>query len=154
MDYGSQIRKCRSFLKDHDVGVIATATYDGEPHASVVNYFANDKFEVFFIARDRAQKFKNIMSNPRASFVIADPTFAMSLEIEGDAFKLEDTEETVNLLSQLAAVVRRKNAGPLPIMRHPGSELHLFCLKAGHLTYADFRPTYDEGEYFEVDVEK
>lgn len=141
------------FLKEHDAGVIATASYDGEPHASVVNYLSNDKLEIYFIAREKAQKFKNIMVNPSASFVVSEHNYVISIEVEGDAFKLEDNDTTMDILRQIAGVVRKRNPGPLPIMRHPGSELHLFCLKARHITYADFRPTYTDGEYFELDIE-
>lgn len=152
MDSSNQRIKCRNFLKSHDVGVIATATPDGQPHASVVNYFANNNMEVFFIAREDAQKYKNILVNTLADLVVCDENFSTSLEIKGIARKLDDSPQVINLLMKLSSVVRQKHSGPLPIMKHLGSELHLFCLQPGTITYADFSPSHaNDGEYFEID---
>jgi nitroimidazol reductase NimA-like FMN-containing flavoprotein (pyridoxamine 5'-phosphate oxidase superfamily) len=153
MDQSHQRTKCRKFLRNHDVGVIASATLDGRPHASVVNYYANDKFEIYFIAREHAQKFKNILVNPLAALVVTDDQLTTSLEIKGDAFKLDDTPAVLDTLRDLAAIVRRNHSGPLPIMNQPGSELHLFCLQPRTIAYADFRPSHPNGgEYFELEL--
>jgi hypothetical protein len=152
MDLSYERNKCRNFLRDHDVGVIASASLDGHPHASVVNYYANAKFEIYFISRERAQKFRNIMVNPLAALVVTDENLATSLEIKGDAFKLDDSPAVMDTMRQLSQVVRRNHAGPLPIMNVPGSELFLFCLQPRSMAYADFRPSHPKGgEYFEID---
>ncbi len=153
MDPSYQKSKCRSFLQNHDVGVIASSTLDGRPHASVVNYYANDKLEIYFLAREHAQKFKNILTNPLAALVVTDENLATSLEIKGDAFKLDDSPAVMDTLRKLAQTVRQNHTGPLPIMNMPGSELYVFCLRPLHIAYADFRPSHPKGgEYFEIDL--
>lgn len=152
MDQTNQLNKCRNFLSDHDTGVIATATADGRPHASVVNYFMDhDISQIFFLARQDAQKFKNIVVNPYACLVVCDNNFASSVEVKGSAFKLDDSPKVTDLMGRFARFIRQKNHGPLPIVREPGSELYLFELRPQHLTYADFyRSPNDKGEYFEL----
>lgn len=131
---------------------MATSTADGRPHASVVNYFMDhDIAHIYFLARQNAQKFKNIIVNPFTCLVVCDDSFSSSVEIKGSAYKLEDNSKVTDLMSKFARFIRQKNPGPLPIVREPGSELYLFELRAHHLTYADFyRSPHDNGEYFEL----
>jgi nitroimidazol reductase NimA-like FMN-containing flavoprotein (pyridoxamine 5'-phosphate oxidase superfamily) len=151
MNTSDQLNKCYSLLKSYDTAVIATASSLAEPHASVVNYFMNNSLDIFFIARQDAQKFRNINENHLTCLVVCTSHFESSVEVKGRAFQLEDSPKVNDLLGRFAAAIKRKNAGPLPIMREPGSELYLFQMIPHMLTYADFNlPTNDDGEYFEV----
>ena len=138
MDNNNQLNKCYSLIKNHDTAVIATSSRASEPHASVVNYFMNEAMEIFFIAREDAQKFKNITNNPLTCLVVCTANFSSSVEIKGAAHQLEDNAKTTNLLIKYSEVIRRRNPGPLPIMKYPGSELFLFKMMPHMMTYADF----------------
>lgn len=155
MDYNNQLNKCYSLIKNHDTGVIATSSQDAEPHASVVNYFMNEGLEIFFVAREDAQKYKNISVNPLACLVVCNTNFASSVEIKGEVHKLKDNNKTTDLLIKYSAAIRRRNSGPLPIMKHFGSELYLFRIAPYMMTYADFNlRSNDEGEYFKVHLKQ
>ena len=151
MDRHAQLNICRDFLTRHEIGVMATSSPDGRTHASVVNYFTTHPSEIYFIARENAQKFRNLILNPWTSLVIIDEGLSSSLEVNGNSEKLEDSPRVTDLLMRFAKMLRMKNSGPLPILRHPGSELYLFRLKPETLAYADFRPSHErDGEYFEL----
>lgn len=153
MDYNSQLNKCRVFLKNHDIGIMASATLRGEPHASLVNYLIDDKFNIYFMAREGAHKYKNIEVNPPACLVVCNESFGSSVEVKGHAKKVKDGNRTNDLLAKLAAAIRKNNPGPLPILHYPGSEIFLFHLEPRSLTYADFyTPSTTEGEFFEVHI--
>lgn len=151
MDYNNQLNQCYSLIKNHDTAIIATSSRSAEPHASVVNYFMNRSHEIFFIAREDAQKYKNISGNPLTCLVVCTPNFGSSVEIKGESKKLEDNRKTTDLLIKFSEVIRRRNPGPLPIMKYPGSELFLFQMIPHSMRYADFNTSSnDEGDFFEV----
>lgn len=151
MDYSEQIHKSRSFLANHDIGVVATSTPDGHSHASIINYFMKEPFEIYFLARENAQKFKNITVNPWTCLVVFDEGLTCSVEVQGHAQKLDDSPKVTDLLMNFAKHIRQRNAGPLPILKHTGFELYLFRLKPQHIAYANFRPSHErDGEYFEI----
>lgn len=151
MDYINQLQKCQSFLRGHDTGILATANLRGEPHASLINYLIDDKFFIYFMAREGAHKFKNILNNPPACLVVCSDEFQNSVEIKGCAYKVEDNSHTNDMLAKLATAIKRKNPGPLPILHYPGSEIYLFRLEPSKFTYADFYTSHNkEGEYFEL----
>lgn len=153
MDHNNQnqLNKCYTLLKNHDTAVIATSSTSAEPHASVVNYFMDKSLDIFFIAREGAQKYKNINSNPLTCLVVFNSNFENSLEVKGSSYQLADSPKATDLLMEYAKIIKRRNSGQLPIMKHPGSELFLFRLAPHVMRYADFKlSANDEGEYFEL----
>lgn len=153
MDYTGQLDKCRAFLKNHDSGIVATSNLRGEPHASLANYLIDDHLHIYFMAREGAHKYKNITVNPPTCLVVCSDLFINTVEVKGLAYKAEDGARTNDMLGKLAAVIRQKNPGPLPILHYPGSEIFLFRLEPRTLIYADFYTSPNkEGEYFELNV--
>lgn len=153
MDYSNQLNKCRAFLKRHDTGIIASSNLKSEPHASLVNYLIDEELNIFFMARDGSHKFKNITFNPPICLVVCSDQFANSVEVKGYAYKVADNSKTNDMLGKLAASIKRKNPGPLPILHYPGSEIFLFRLEPHTLTYADFYTSHHtDGEYFELHI--
>lgn len=153
MDYTSQLNKCRAFLKHHDSGIVATASLRGEPHASLANYLIDEDLNIYFMAREGAHKYKNIIVNPPTCLVVCSDQFINTVEVKGLAYKVQDGSRANDMLAKLAAAIRRKNPGPLPILHYPGSEIYLFRLEPHTLIYADFYTSQGhEGEYFELHV--
>lgn len=63
------------YMKEHPLGVLATAAKNGDPHAVPVNYMYNPEFESIDIVGSRIEstrKYKNIVGFGRASFLIHD----------------------------------------------------------------------------------
>lgn len=155
MNSESQRNKARSFLKTHDVAVIATASQSGEPHAAAINYIADDWCNVFFLAREHTQKFENLMRNPSCWLIVSDPHYVSSVEVRGPAIRIDNEARITRLLGEFSKSIRSNSPWPLPIMRRQGSEAHLFELKPQYIVYADFRPSHNnghEGEYFEIEI--
>lgn len=154
MEHSDQLSKVRRFLTEHDYGVIASSSPHGHPHASVANYFMEgNSLDIYFLAREHAQKFRNILTNPWAALVVFDHAFVSTVEVKGQAEKLEDSPQVTELLMRFARVIRQKNGDhlQLPLLKTAGSELYLFKLKPHTLAYADFRPSHQhDGEFFEL----
>ena len=58
------------FIRQHQLGVIATASPDGLPEAALLNIAATPDLELIFETTDATRKFSNLQRNPRAELVI------------------------------------------------------------------------------------
>ncbi|MGA5463220.1 PPOX class F420-dependent oxidoreductase [Mycobacterium sp. NPDC050041] len=82
-----------AFLRDADLGRLATVQPDGTPQNSPVGFTYNDELGTIDIAgyrMSRSQKFRNIAHNARVAFVVddiysRDPWRVRCLEIRGTA---------------------------------------------------------------------
>src|SRR5579872_4695175 len=59
-----------AFIRQHQLGVIATASPDGLPEAALLNIAATPDLELIFETTDATRKFSNLQRNPRAEMVI------------------------------------------------------------------------------------
>lgn len=81
------------FLRKHQVGVIATASSDGLPHASVIYYAVDALLNITFITKRRTRKGENLRMNNQAELVVHDEKTQTMVEVSGKAFELTDAEE-------------------------------------------------------------
>ncbi|MCE9644125.1 pyridoxamine 5'-phosphate oxidase family protein [Candidatus Parcubacteria bacterium] len=93
------------FLKNHMAGVLATVSPEGDPHASLVFYAADDDFSVCFLTLTESRKYAALMTNPRVAFTVAEQDRPQTLQIEGVAEKLSalDMDKVADLIAVLTA---------------------------------------------------
>jgi pyridoxamine 5'-phosphate oxidase family protein len=99
------------YMKEHPLGVLATAAKNGDPHAVPVNYMYNPEFESIDIVGSRLEatlKYKNIVRFGRASFLIYD------------VFSLTPYQTRFLHIRGAAKVLTRKATDPIPML--PGAE--------------------------------
>lgn len=94
-----------SFLKNHKVGVLATVSGAGNVHASMVNYVADDEFNIYIITLINSRKFKAIEEHPQVAFTIAIPSIPQTLQMEGVAIDISLDEEAGNKKAELLDVL-------------------------------------------------
>ncbi len=71
------------FLSNHHIGVLATASKDGIPHAATV-YFAIDvDLNFYFITREGTTKQKNLSANPNVSLAVFDAATQSTVQAQG-----------------------------------------------------------------------
>lgn len=81
------------FLRDHQTGVLATASRDGTPHASVIYYFVDSLFNAYFITKKLTTKANNLRLNNRAALSVYDDATQTVAEIHGEVVELRDPME-------------------------------------------------------------
>ncbi len=59
-----------AFLRRHQLGVVATASRDGEPEAALVNFAVTPELEIIFETTTATRKYPNLKYNPRAEMVV------------------------------------------------------------------------------------
>lgn len=91
-----------AFLRDADLGRLATVQRDGTPQNSPVGFTFNEELGTIDIAgyqMSHSQKFRNIAQNPKVAFVVdditsRDPWRVRCLEIRGTAEQAQMPTQT------------------------------------------------------------
>jgi hypothetical protein len=65
------VRFITDYLRGHRILTMATATKDGDPDATALEY-ASDGIDVYVSCRPDSQKVRNIVENPRAFYEVHD----------------------------------------------------------------------------------
>lgn len=74
-----------SFVRKHDLGVVATLGPNGTPQAAVVAVVATDLGEVIFGCERGSRKFTNIRRNPEVALAIGWDSDEITVQCEGIA---------------------------------------------------------------------
>lgn len=127
-----------SFLKHHKVGVLATVSGQGEAHASMVNYVADDQFNVYIITLINSRKFKAIEAHPQVAFTIASHNVPQTLQMEGMAMDISLDEEAAKKKAELMDSL---NSNPWfygPISKLDPDDTVIVWIKPTWVRWADY----------------
>lgn len=102
------------FLRQHYTGVITTVGEYGELWGSAVYYALNTRDEICFFTKNKTRKYKNLSADPRLSFVVYDPKYRMTLQLNGRAEAMKEQKE-INFFFDKINRVLAEESHPLPI---------------------------------------
>ena len=121
------------FLREHQTGVLATASPGAKPHASVVYYSVDAQLNITFITKRRTRKGENLHLNDQAEMVVYDEESQTTVEVSGRAVELTDqTEASLAFRNALKASLGTASNAIPPISK----------LVAGD--YIAYRLSYDQ----------
>jgi len=126
------------FLKTHNAGVIATASLDGQPHASAIYYVADDKFNVYFMTLFNTRKFGFLKGNPKVAFTVGTADTPQTLQIEGTAEELKQEEDVHAHIADLVQALTSNTRYYAPITQLPRSESVIFWVRPTWVRWADY----------------
>lgn len=119
----------RSYLANHQSGVLATSDVIGTPHSAVVYYYLDDDLSLLMTTKQETQKYKNLADNSSFSMTIYDEEKQSALTMTGHAEELHDAESVQlavdNMNKQL--LVRSGHKAP-PISKLIAGEYAAFRL--------------------------
>ena len=125
------------FLKAHDAGVLATVSPDGNPHASIVYYVADDLFNIYFLTKLGSRKYTGILSHPVVAFTIGRQDVPQTLQIEGVAVELTNDDEKRPHVAELMDTLSNNNPLYIPIAKMD-SEVVIMWIQPKWIRWADF----------------
>lgn len=136
------------FLRSNELGVLATISSDGKPHARTVYYSADDDFSIHFLTYSNTRKAADLRKNPNAAFVITDPDAPSTMQIEG---MVTDETETATLgpaMDRLLDVLRAKGDHFAPLTRMDPAAIRYYKLTPAWVRWGDFRIGEHSDEVF------
>jgi len=90
-----------AYLESQLIAVVASSSPDGQPQASTVFYWINDRegnrFNFYFVTRKTTRKYNNILQNPKVAVVVGTAFEPNTVQIDGIAEQLEADLSLKNL---------------------------------------------------------
>lgn len=145
-------KKALDFLNKNHLGVVATASKKGLPHASSVFFLCESDFDIYFLTKTETTKFRNISENPHVSLVVTDSSKHITLQLHGLATKVDDTEIVRKKLDKLAQIITDySEVWPAPVSKMDAGSYVVIHIKTSDLSLGDFRwiKDHDHSDYFE-----
>ncbi len=127
-----------SFLVDHDVGVLATVSRAGEPHARTIYYTCDDAFNIYFITLKNTRKAADLTSNQKAAFVVSEAGTPKTIQVEGDVADLTYTATNDPLLTGFVHRLMTDKQYGIPLSHLDSSELKFYRLSPAWVRWGDF----------------
>lgn len=73
------------FIAAHALGVLSSVSAEGMPQSALVGIAVTEELEIVFDTLDSTRKYKNLISNAKASFVVGWEE-ETTVQFEGEAF--------------------------------------------------------------------
>jgi general stress protein 26 len=135
------------FLQTHPIGVLATVDPNGNPHATVIYFAINDKFEIGFVTKVETKKHDNIKRNNHVQLVSYEASSQATVQITGMAEDISDSPEASDIFTNtLRTSIQTSEAGIPPISKLLAGNYVVYRLRVKQIRMAIFaRP--DPGGY-------
>jgi len=101
MEYNENAIK---FLKDNHLGVVTTVSKDGEPQGALIDFMAvmeDETLVIYFVSRMHSRKAENLKYNSRVGFVVGVNKETKTVQMQGNAKRLQMIEEIDHFFSKL-----------------------------------------------------
>lgn len=102
------------FLTKNHVGVLATASRSGVPHAAAIYFVTDSDLNFFFITKQDTEKSKNLKDNPQASLAVYDAKTQTTLQVQGEATADDDPQHFMNVFTQILKISMDFSEGASP----------------------------------------
>ena len=127
-----------AFLKRHKTCVLATVSAEGEAHASMIYYTADDAFNVFFLTLMNSRKYAGITAHPQVAFTISTPETPQTLQIEGMATDISLDREVGKRKDAILEVLHSNDFFSPPIFKLDPAMSVVVWIKPKWIRWADY----------------
>lgn len=138
------------FLKENQVGVLATVGPNNDPHAVAIYYFVEPDLTISFMTKTGTKKSDNIAHNHHVMLLVYEPNSQATVQIKGKASKIKDITKTNKVFAEvLQAAWDTSEDGVPPITRLVAGEYTAYSIKPKEVRMAVYaRP--EIGSYEEL----
>lgn len=102
------------FLNRNHVAVLSTADDDGQPHAATIYYFVDADMNIYFMTKEATRKYKNLKANPRAALAIYEASSQATVQIEGTASEITDSDHMNEIFKHVLAISNQTSQTAIP----------------------------------------
>jgi len=123
------------FLKKHFIMEIATISKN-KPQASVVLYYIDDNFNIYFETHKETYKSKNLLKNPSISLTIWEHS-KMLVQADGTTSVVKNKKRQHEIMDKLAESASMDEGFWPPLFRTGGKKYILFKIKPNWIRELD-----------------
>lgn len=127
------------FLTKQPVGVLSTASSNGEPWGSTVVFAVDEELNFYFMTRANTRKYENISANPQVAFTVTDPAGQKTVQAAGIIEKVA-TDDIIDVVFQKLDKVKPRGSEHwiAPVYKIHEGDYMILQFKPTTLQYADF----------------
>jgi general stress protein 26 len=132
--------RIRDFLNAHGVGILATASAEGIPHAATIYFIIDDDFNIYFITKEQTTKHNNLAANPHAALAVYDAKSQSTIQVTGSANEVHDIKQVEYIFGRVLEITHQtsgKNHKP-PVSKINGGKYVAYRIKPKTLRMAEF----------------
>lgn len=138
-----------SFLRENQVGILATVDPNNDPHAVAIYYFVEPDFTITFMTKTGTKKHDNIAHNNHVMLLVYEPSTQATAQIKGKAKRIKDITKTNKIFADiLQAAWDTSEDGVPPITRLSAGDYVAYNIKPHEVRMAVYaRPeigSYDD----------
>jgi general stress protein 26 len=147
--------RMQSFLETHSVGILATASREGIPHAATMYFVIGPELELYFVTRQETTKHRNLSENPNAALAVFDAASQTTVQAMGTVEVVTDDTLQTSIYSKVVAITKQTSGDHQPpLTKLDAGKYVVYQLKPKTLRMAEFikaeYPPVDE--IFEVAI--
>jgi len=143
------------FLSKHQVGVLATADDEGQPHAATIYFVIDEEIDVYFMTKEKTSKYRNLQQNPKVALAVFEPASQSTVQIVGTATEVTDSAQANEVFGRILTITRGTSVSNVPpISKLNAGEYKCFCIKPLTVRLAEYtKPEHgDFSDLFSVGV--
>lgn len=153
IDIDKSRERIYDFLKENGVGVLATVSAAGKPHAATIYFTFDKQLNLYFITKKQTQKSLNIQENPKAAIAVYDPATQTTVQAEGTLTEVTNEDRINGVFVDVWKIAFRtsQNTAP-PTTRLKAGGYIVYQLSTPSLRMAKFThsSSSDYNDIFEV----
>lgn len=142
-----------TFLSKNQVGVLATVSATGKPHAATIYFTFDRQLDIYFITKRDTQKSRNLQHTNWAAIAVYDASSQATVQAEGTVAEVTDAKQLEWIFNDIWHIATKISANSAP----PQSQLTaggyiVYRLSAPSLRMATFirRDPADYDKIFEI----
>jgi len=136
-----------AFLQRHKTGVLATVSAEGNAHASMVYYTADNNFNIYFLTLINTRKYSSIQAHPQVAFTVSTPDVPQTLQIEGMAMDISLDEEAVQKKDTLFEVLNSNPWFYAPVTKMDPATSVIVWVRPTWVRWADYAFEQDGNQH-------
>lgn len=102
------------FLKNHNIGVLATVDPNGEPNAATIYFTVDDDLNVSFITKTGTKKHDNLIRQNHAMLVVYEASSQTTVEIVGIASAITGVSEVQDIFADILKISKSTSGNDVP----------------------------------------
>lgn len=133
------------------LGVISTVSPDNKPESASMYYICDSALNVYFVTRSESRKYKNLLQNQHASFVITSEHPPKTIQLEGTVKEVTDAAEQLNYFEKLVRKATEGTAIP-PVSQVPNGEMKFMKITTTWARFGNFEVMKEGDKFIETNL--
>lgn len=127
------------FLNKNRVGVLATTSSDGYPHAATMYFTVDEDLNIYFVTKEKTTKYRNLTQNPNAAFVVHEPMSQSTVQVSGTVAEVTDIAQLNQVFRNILEVTAGTSESNVPpVSKIVGGDYKCFKLTPKTLRLAEY----------------